>query len=124
MAESVASDLDAEGPPGASKLIIPSQTLPQPIERAETADDRTRRGVSFWLLGLLTFLLVVSFTATFVINYGFGNYANQRWVADASGQSEFFLKVLNIVFGPVVTLVSSVVGFYFGARTANESKSG
>jgi hypothetical protein len=124
MVEISTQDLDAEGPAGSGKVIIPSSTLPQPQEKNETVDERTRRTVSYWLLGLLTLLLVTAFVATFIINEGDGAFSGKIWIPDAAGQSEFFLKVLNIVFGPVVTLVSSVVGFYFGARTANESKAG
>lgn len=126
MAEAVASDLDVETPSGTSGVVVPSRVLPTPDAKSETADDRTRRGVSFWLLALLTFLLIISFLATFVININYGTYnfkiKGGVFEYNAKEQAEFFLKVLNIVFGPVVTLVSSVVGFYFGARTANENR--
>ena len=43
---------------------------------------------------------------------------------DPEQKSQRLLALLNVVFGPVITLFSSVVGFYFGAKTAQEGTSG
>lgn len=114
-----ASELDAELPVNAP-AVLPSPALPEP-GRSDMTDDKTRRHISYWLLGLLSFLLTVALIATFIINCDFGKYEAGKWVPDAAAQADFLLKILNILFGPVVTLVSSVVGFYFGARTAKGS---
>lgn len=131
----MAEQLDAESP-GASGLgespvgaFLPATSTvgsfrPTP---PESPDEKTRRGVSYWLLTLLTGVLILSFVALFVINSAGGPYVqNGRLVNgnDSLEDADRLLKLVNIVFGPVVTLVSSVVGFYFGARTAQESGRG
>ena len=94
-------------------------------DKLKDSDHETRRWISYWLLLLLTGLLIISFVALFEIN---GNGTVVRvgngTISDAVEDSDRLLQLINIVFGPVVTLVSSVVGFYFGARTAQDSGSG
>lgn len=73
----------------------------------EQARDYTRQTISLWLVGLLCAIVVLSFTALFLIGAasGFGD--------------RFFdhLRVLlELLFGPVIALLSSAVGFYFGTK--------
>lgn len=78
-------------------------------------DTHTRRWVSFALLGLLAAIVVASFVGLFWAFYK----------PAAAGVQDvrfgYMTDLLNIVFGPVIALVSSVVGFYFGAKTAIET---
>ncbi len=81
-------------------------------KRAENADTKTRRIVSYLLLALLSAVVFAAFIALFIINDGAGK--------DDAQDAARLMQLMNIVFGPVVTLFSSVVGFYFGARTAKD----
>lgn len=89
-------------------------SLPQP-RTTESSDSKTRNVIANWLLVLLAAIVVVAFVALFSINY----YAHAG-DATAEAAAKRLMDLMNVVFGPVVTLFSSVVGFYFGARTAQE----
>lgn len=117
----MAENLDEETPgensgaaAAGSPSIGPSIGTFDPATK-DNPDDKTRRGISYWLLTLLTGLIIVSFIAIFIAN-GLAGDAD-----DAAADADRLITLVNIVFGPVVTLVSSVVGFYFGARTARDS---
>ena len=71
------------------------------------AVDRARQMIAIWLLVILLIIIAAAFFALI-------------WVfvcSPASGKDNFdhLAVLLNIVFGPVVTLVGSATGFYFGA---------
>ena len=70
--------------------------------------DRTREVIAVWLLGLLCVVVGLAFTAYF-LDY------------DAVPPDKRFnnLKsLLDVLIGPIITLLSSAIGFYFGSRTA------
>lgn len=81
----------------------------------DRAEWRTRGVIGYILLGLLIGIVVCGFLALYVAN---------SWPAvpgsadDAEKDAVRLLAFMNVVFGPVVTLVGSVTGFYFGAKTA------
>lgn len=78
-----------------------------------------RMWVSYALLALLAIVVAAAFVALFQIN---GQPALPKTDDNAADASRL-MSLMNIVFGPIVTLFSSVVGFYFGARTAKEGTS-
>lgn len=84
-------------------------------EATKAPDDITRRVVAYVLLGLIFMVVLIAFTDLFVINA-------QAIPRSGNEDAERLMKLMNVVFGPIITLFSSVVGFYFGARTAKEAK--
>jgi hypothetical protein len=65
---------------------------------ALSAEERSRRLLSFWLMGILT--LVILFI---------GSYILLTSAANAS-------QVVTVLLTPVIGLVGSVIGFYFGGN--------
>ena len=86
------------------------------IAKDKASDIFTRRYVAYLLLWLIVLIIIIALAEMiFGIN----------WTdAAAEDKSKRLLALLNVVFGPVVTLFSSVVGFYFGAKTAQEGTGG
>lgn len=121
------TDLDSETPdPSAPNTPAITNYIPP---TTDTPDSMTRKWVSYLLLALLTAVVVAAFVELFLINAvatpTIGNPAQAATAiaADTDADADRLMRLMNLVFGPVVTLFSSVVGFYFGARTAKESGS-
>ena len=74
----------------------------QDVQSVARSQEQTRRDIAYGLLGLLRALAIAGVVTMFV----------------ESLDVERVKDVLGIVFTSVVGLVGSVVGFYFGARTA------
>ncbi len=66
--------------------------------------DATRSYIAYWLLAILTLLVI-------------GGFALPFWTTTAIPFANL-KSVLDLVFGPIVALVSSVTGFYFGSQQA------
>lgn len=94
---------------------------------------QTRRNIGYILLGFLAALILLAFLELIYINAS-GPVALDkagrvllvggtpvRAAGDDAADAARLVSLMNIVFGPVITLVSSVVGFYFGAKTAKEN---
>lgn len=86
----------------------------------DKARDSARQIITLWLIGLFCVLIVLSFVALFVtgLQGGFNDdfYKNLR-------------SLLDVLLGPVITLLSSAIGFYFGyqkgaEKTQDSSKDG
>lgn len=77
-------------------------------QREQREQGRTREIIAVWLLGLLCVVVALVFTAYFLD------------LDDTEPKQRFVnLKaLLDVLFGPIVTLLSSAVGFYFGSRAA------
>lgn len=75
----------------------------------DRARDRTRETITLWLLGIFCVLIALSFTALFVVglrtNFNEGFYTSLKGIVD-------------VLVGPVVSLLSSAIGFYFGYQSA------
>jgi hypothetical protein len=97
-------------------LTATEQASAEPPSRPTTklveAEDLVRARIAYWLLALLTFVVV--FACGFLLLRGWGKI---------SGSEDELSKLLNQVFGPLITLVSSATGFYYGARTAARARS-
>ncbi|MFC3379546.1 hypothetical protein ACFOLJ_27385 [Rugamonas sp. CCM 8940] len=63
--------------------------------------DKTRSYIAYWLLGLLTVIELCGFLMLFAVKEP--TFDNLK-------------SILEILFGPVVALVSAATGFYFGAQ--------
>lgn len=71
--------------------------------------DATRSYIAYWLLGLLTIVVIFSFTALVVINKGTVTFAELK-------------SLLELLLGPIVALVSAATGFYFGSQQSTNAK--
>lgn len=69
--------------------------------------DTTRSLIAYWLLGLLTAVVVFSFAALLLV--GPLNF-------------EHLKSLLELLLGPIVALVSAATGFYFGSQQSSNSK--
>lgn len=109
-------DLDA---PPLSRGSVPAPVSPTsllPPSTKDIDDKETRRNISYVLLALLALIVFAAFVALFYIYY--------YRTGNQDPAFKQLTELLNIVFGPVIALVSSVVGFYFGARTVTDAKAG
>lgn len=89
--------------------------------------EPTRRLIGTTLLVLLVAIVLLGFGALFWIEAGIDRAVLaaahgdiERMAAIAAIQSkesaDRLAQLLNIVFGPVVTLIGSVTGYYFGTQ--------
>jgi hypothetical protein len=71
----------------------------------DRAQDSARQIITLWLIGLFCVLITMAFAALFMIGLKSGF------------NDDFFTKLkslLDVLLGPVITLLSSAIGFYFG----------
>lgn len=74
----------------------------------DSSRDGTRQTITLWLIGLLCAIVGLTFVALFA-----------RGVSTGFTDKEFFhelKQVLDVLVGPVITLLASAVGFYFGYK--------
>ena len=76
-----------------------------PYAPRDRAQDSARQIITLWLIGLFCVLIVLAFAALFMI--GLKDGFNQ-------GFFEKLKSLLDVLLGPVITLLSSAIGFYFG----------
>jgi len=77
----------------------------------DQARDTTRQIITLWLIGLFCVLIVMSFVALFIVGLK----------SPGGFDDAFFMKLktlLDVLLGPVITLLSSAIGFYFGYQQA------
>jgi hypothetical protein len=75
---------------------------------SDESRDATRQTITLWLIGLLCAVVGLTFVALFA-----------RGASTGFTDKEFFhdlKQVLDVLVGPVVTLLASAVGFYFGSK--------
>jgi hypothetical protein len=86
-------------------------TTPAPIVPSDynpvQAQDTARKNIAYALLGITALII---FGAFILASYALG--ANQP----ISENLKTVLALLNVVFGPIVALLGSATGFYFGAN--------
>lgn len=73
----------------------------------EKSRDKTRTYIAYWLLSLLTILLLSSFGLLLAI-------------AGSTSKVTFeqLKSLVELLLGPLIALVSAATGFYFGSQTA------
>jgi hypothetical protein len=74
----------------------------------DSSRDGTRQTITLWLIGLLCAIVGLTFVALFA-----------RGASTGFTDREFFhelKQVLDVLVGPVITLLASAVGFYFGYK--------
>lgn len=70
--------------------------------------DATRQTITLWLIGLLCAIVGLTFVALFA-----------RGASTGFTDKDFFhelKQILDVLLGPVITLLASAVGFYFGYK--------
>ena len=81
---------------------------------AASSDKRSQRGmretITIWLLVLLCFVVGLAFVVVL--------YDVDPAIADK--RFEHLKNLLDVMLGPIVTLLSSVIGFYFGSQVAQD----
>jgi uncharacterized membrane protein len=70
-----------------------------------------RETLATWLLAVLCAIVVLGFTALFVVNEG---KVEDKMISALT-------SLLDKVLSPVITLLSTVIGFYFGAQAVKGS---
>jgi hypothetical protein len=74
----------------------------------DSSRDGTRQTITLWLIGLLCAIVGLTFVALFA-----------RGASTGFTDKDFFhelKQVLDVLVGPVITLLASAVGFYFGYK--------
>lgn len=121
----------------APALKIPSKPLDQPpvgmapIDRKArffVSEGLTRQNIGYLLIALMALIVAYGLVMLYLINRVEPRMVidlhGVRTVYDGSGSAAAFTRLtslLNILFGPIVTLVSSVTGFYFGAKSVADA---
>lgn len=111
--------LDADSPPSTVPIastggpVAASNTIEKTDYDIDRARESARRFIAYALLAILAavIVLIVFFPLAFLLTV---NEANKN-------QLEPVIQLINIVFGPIVTLVGSATGFYFGAQSAKST---
>ena len=89
----------------------PSSEVPPFVEAPYNPDesrDATRQTITLWLIGLLCVIVALTFVALFA-----------RGASSGFGGATFFQElksVLDVLVGPIITLLASAIGFYFGYK--------
>lgn len=84
-----------------------SEIIEEPYN-ADRSRDATRQTITLWLIGLLCAIVSLTFVALFA-----------RGSATGFTHPSFFSElkqVLDVIVGPVITLLASAIGFYFGYK--------
>jgi hypothetical protein len=96
-------DLDAIG--GDPKIVAsPTEFVARPYD-PRPMEDAARRRIAYLLISLLIGICAVSFLA----------------VLRCSIPVEDVIKLLQVILGPVVALVSAATGFYYGTKMHNSN---
>ncbi len=103
-------DLTSEPAPVLDQAQLAEQAtqVQRDVLSVARSQERTRRYIAYGLLGLLVVLSLAGVIAMFI----------------DSLELQRVKDVMGIIFTSVVGLVGSVVGFYFGARTAESASGG
>jgi hypothetical protein len=99
----ITETLDATVPDDAS-----APSFEQLVESRYDPDksrDETRSYIAYWLLLLLTMVVVAAFTMLFAVH---------------AATFENLKSVLELILGPIVALVSAATGFYFGSQQSGK----
>jgi hypothetical protein len=109
----MAEELDLDGPDASSPSWL--QTLkPEPYNEAKD-QNQARRTIAYWLLGIMSLVVVLAFILLFTIL--------AASTTSTSNRVEHLITLMNVLFGPIITLVGSATGFYFGAQSAKPTGS-
>ena len=78
-------------------------------------EGHTRTIIAF---GLLVLIFLIAGFALYILMT-----INGQSSEDIDKDLERLMTLINVIFSPIMTLFGSVVGFYYGAKTAREGSS-
>ena len=84
--------------------------------RLDRQREETRGRIAMWLLWLLIGVVAAAFLTVWINMW-------QTGAAPAEAVKTDVAEILQLVLGPVITLLGTVTGFYFGARSRKKSES-
>ena len=106
-------DLDAGAP-----LSVPNKLPPSfAVEKYDPVRsiDHARKYIAYALIAILAVVIVFVLSA---VVWMLGHESPDR------AKYDYLVGVVNIVFGPIVTLVGSATGFYFGSQNRSPQQGG
>ena len=77
--------------------------------------DAARKYIAFWLIGILSGVVAIALLTCLVLIY-FDTNDKDRF--------DHLLAVINLIFGPIIALVGSATGFYFGSQSQSSKQDG
>ncbi|MFM0649843.1 hypothetical protein PQR14_36475 [Paraburkholderia bryophila] len=105
-------DMDS-GSLTAVEVPLDPRTAPLPLQRPALRDydprpdhDKARRRIAYWLLALLTILLVATVVGTGAFFF----------LKPPTSTFDQFKSIVELILTPLLTLVSAATGFYFGSQ--------
>lgn len=96
------------GSGGGSGITETAYKIQEQPYNPDASRDTTRQTITLWLIGLLCAIVVLTFVALFASGASVG-FTGKEFI-------EGLKAVLNVLVGPVITLLASAVGFYFGSK--------
>lgn len=112
MVEDLGISDGAHSPEGLAQ-ILPVDNLHIPNDSEHPSQLGMRETITVWLVGLLCAIIALAFIALFMDDS----------LPLFEKRYERLKGILDVIMGPVVTLLSSVIGFYFGSQVAQQRRS-
>lgn len=81
--------------------------------------DHDRANIAYWLLALLSFIVFSSFLC---LAFAGAILTNSAWTLKYGFQFDQLKSLLDVIFGPIIALVSAATGFYFGEKSTNGNR--
>jgi hypothetical protein len=103
--------IDAEGNDGVARHPPSMGTVETEPYNHQKQQEIARRYIAYALVVLIAFLILLSFSYLFALPL---NANTKRYVDN-------LISILQILFGPLITLAATAIGYYFGSN-AKESK--
>lgn len=108
-APQLSAPVEADGPAIDLDDVVPKQGQAKPVEDGITTqaydprphEDTARRHIAYALISLLLIICVATFATL--------------WWTDIEIQT--VIRVVELLLGPVIALVSAATGFYYGAKS-------
>jgi hypothetical protein len=116
-------DFDDDGESSEEEKVVEEIELPPASEGASrkpelgrpTFEDGARKTIALLLIWILAGLLLAAYLTTWILPHYTGNDA-----AAAAKVREDVSFILQQAVGPLITLIGTVCGFYFGGRKRGE----
>jgi hypothetical protein len=93
---------------GGGRIVKPEDKVSEEPYNSDKSRDKTRQTITLWLIGLLCVIVGLTFVALFARGASSG-FTDDKFFAELK-------QILDVIVGPVITLLASAVGFYFGYK--------
>ncbi len=101
---------------GGASSGTPGDTFEERPYNPDVFRDVTRQTITLWLIGLFCTIVVLTFVALFARGASTG-FTNKDFFSELK-------QILDVLVGPVITLLASAIGFYFGYKQGELSDQG